>query len=41
MNKYRIIKQLGDGSFGTVMEGEHQETREKVGDYVTSLPLKR
>jgi serine/threonine protein kinase len=30
MNKYKIIRQLGDGSFGTVMEGENQETRERV-----------
>jgi serine/threonine protein kinase len=30
MNKYRIVRQLGDGSFGTVMEGENQDTRERV-----------
>jgi serine/threonine protein kinase len=30
MNKYKIIRQLGDGSFGTVMEGENQDTRERV-----------
>ncbi|KAJ3312552.1 hypothetical protein HDV04_002869 [Boothiomyces sp. JEL0838] len=29
MNKYRIIKQLGDGSFGTVLAADNLETNEK------------
>jgi len=31
MNKYHIVKQLGDGSFGSVLQAEIMETREKVG----------
>ncbi|KAI8925326.1 kinase-like domain-containing protein [Entophlyctis helioformis] len=30
MNKYRIVKELGDGSFGTVLEAENLENGEKV-----------
>ncbi|KAI8902161.1 kinase-like domain-containing protein [Globomyces pollinis-pini] len=30
MNKYRIIKQLGDGSFGTVLQADNLETNETV-----------
>jgi serine/threonine protein kinase len=30
MNKYRITKQLGDGSFGTVIKAQDVETGEMV-----------
>jgi protein kinase len=30
MNRYRILKVLGDGSFGTVMAAQNQETDENV-----------
>ena len=30
MNKYNIIKQLGDGSFGSVLQAQNIETHEKV-----------
>jgi serine/threonine protein kinase len=33
MNRYRILKVLGDGSFGTVMEAQNQETDEKVPSF--------
>jgi serine/threonine protein kinase len=29
-NKYRILRQIGEGSFGKVFEGEHNRTKEKV-----------
>ena len=30
MNKYQTIRQLGDGSFGTVLEAQNIENGEKV-----------
>ncbi|KAI8907550.1 kinase-like domain-containing protein [Powellomyces hirtus] len=30
MNKYKVTKQIGDGSFGIVLKGEHYETGEPV-----------
>lgn len=30
MNRYRVLKTLGDGSFGTVLEAQNTETNERV-----------
>jgi serine/threonine protein kinase len=30
IDKFKIIKQLGDGSFGTVMQGTNKQTGEMV-----------
>jgi serine/threonine protein kinase len=30
MNKYHTVKQLGDGSFGSVIEARNKDSNEKV-----------
>ena len=30
MNRYRVLKVLGDGSFGTVLEAQNSENNERV-----------
>lgn len=30
MNKYKIVKTLGEGSFGSVFEAQNLKTKEKV-----------
>lgn len=30
MNKYQILKSIGDGTYGTVYEGINKETNQKV-----------
>ena len=33
MNKYKVIKTLGEGSFGSVHMATNTKTNEKVGSY--------
>ena len=37
MNKYRTLQQLGDGSFGSVIQAENLESGETVS--ISSYPL--
>ena len=30
MNKYQLIRVIGDGTYGVVYEGQNKETKEKV-----------
>ena len=33
MNKYKIVKTLGEGSFGAVYQAQNTKNNEKVGGY--------
>jgi hypothetical protein len=37
MNRYKTLRVLGDGSFGTVLEAIYLETNEKVGCRLLTL----
>jgi hypothetical protein len=39
MNKYKIVKQLGDGSFGSVLQAQNIENGETVCAFFYPFPL--